>query len=59
MRSFDDTTAIGMPPLALTIWIAIEPRPPEPPQISTGSPGRTTCGSQPISWRYAVAPTSM
>src|SRR5215471_4256685 len=31
-----DTTATGSAPAARAIWIAIEPRPPAPPQISTG-----------------------
>src|SRR4051794_19473574 len=54
-----ETTATGRAPAALQIWIAIEPRPPAPPQIRTGSPGPTTFGAQPCSMRYAVAPTSM
>src|SRR3954468_522002 len=54
-----ETTATGRPPAAATIWIAIEPRPPAPPQIRTGSPAWTTFGDQPCSMRYAVAATSM
>ena len=54
----DDRDRAARPP-ARAIWIAIEPRPPAPPQIRTGSPGCTTFGGQPCSMRYAVAPTSM
>ena len=46
-----ETTAIGMPPASLTSWMAIEPRPPAPPQIRTGSPGRTVWPCQPNSCR--------
>ena len=49
----------GCAPAARAIWIAIEPRPPAPPQTSTARPARTTFGAQPCSMRYAVAPTSM
>ena len=54
-----ETTATGTPPDSRTIWIAMQPRPPAPPQTSTGSPSRTTFGGQPRSIRQAVAPTSM
>src|ERR1051325_5256751 len=54
-----ETTATGRAPAARAIWIAIEPRPPAPPQIKTGSPGARTVGGQPRSMRYAVAATSM
>ncbi len=54
-----ETTAIGIPPNSRAIWIAIEPRPPEPPQTSTTSPFSTVCGGQARSMRYAVAPTSV
>src|SRR3990172_12134446 len=53
------TTVMGIPPSCFTIWIAIEPSPPEPPQTSTASPLRTTFGVQFVSIRYAVAPTSV
>ena len=42
-----------------TSWMAMDPSPPAPPQISTGSPGRTVWPGQPNSWRYAVGPVSM
>src|ERR1022692_699455 len=58
-RSGPDVTAIGIAPLALAIWIACDPRPPEPPQMRTTSFSRTVCGSQEQSIRYAVAPTSV
>ena len=54
-----DTTATGRASAARAIWIAIEPSPPAPPQIRTGSPAATTFGDQPCSMRYAVAATSM
>jgi hypothetical protein len=47
-----------MAPEALAIWIAIEPSPPAPPQISTGSPACISCSGQPCSIRQAVAATS-
>ncbi|WP_227014639.1 MULTISPECIES: hypothetical protein [Nocardiopsis] len=46
-----ETTAIGLPPTWRASRMAALPSPPAPPQISTGSPGRTTLGSQPRSWR--------
>src|SRR5919198_2952585 len=55
----DDTTATGLPPIPRTIWMAMPPSPPAPPQISTGSPSRTVLGGHPISILYAVAPTSV
>ena len=58
-RSGPDVTATGMPPFARAIWIAWLPRPPDPPHTSTMSPACTVCGGQPLSMRYAVAPTSM
>src|SRR6185295_5749014 len=54
-----ETTATGRAPAARAIWIAIEPSPPAPPQISTGSPAVRTLGGQPYSMRYAVAATSV
>ena len=45
-----ETTAIGMPPSARVIWIAIEPSPPVP-QTRTTSFGRTVCGAQLVSMR--------
>src|SRR5438552_13846572 len=53
------TTATALPPASRTIWTAIEPSPPAPPQTSTASPSSTTFGGQPCSIRYAVAPTSV
>src|SRR6266571_2142115 len=55
--SSEETTATARPPISRTIWMAIDPRPPAPPHTSTGSPSSTTLGGQPISMRYAVAPT--
>src|SRR4051812_17678137 len=52
-----ETTAIGFAPTCAAIWIAIEPSPPEPPQTSTTSFSRTSCGGQPNSMRYTVEPT--
>src|SRR5262245_54712960 len=57
--SSPETTATARPPAARTIWIAIEPSPPAPPQMRTGSPSFTSLGAQPCSMRYAVAPTSV
>src|SRR5258708_35140806 len=54
-----ETTATAVAPNALTIWIAIEPRPPAPPHTRTTSSFFTRLGDQPSSIRYAVAPTSM
>ena len=51
--------ATGVAPAALAIWIAIEPRPPAPPQISTTSPFFTALAPQPCSIRQAVAATSV
>jgi hypothetical protein len=51
--------AIGVAPAALTIWMAIEPRPPAPPQMSATSPSFTAWVSQPCSIRQAVAATSV
>src|ERR1700722_8533449 len=58
-RSGPDVTATGIAPLAFAIWMACEPRPPDPPQTSTTSPSRTVCGCHEQSIRYAVAPTSV
>src|SRR3954454_22517153 len=54
-----DTTATARPPALVTSCTASDPRPPEPPHTSTGSPGSTTLGGQPNSIRYAVPPVSV
>src|SRR6202140_8076 len=58
-RSGPDVTATGIAPLAFAIWIACEPRPPEPPQIRTTAFSATGRGGHEESIRYAVAPTSV
>src|SRR5438034_3875356 len=55
----EDTTATARPPAFVTSWTAMEPSPPEPPHTSTTSPCSTTCGGQPNSILYAVAPVSV
>src|SRR6478609_1477232 len=54
-----ETTATARPPAFVTSWTASDPRPPDPPHTSTGSPGSTTFGGQPKSIRYAVPPVSV
>src|SRR5580765_8247761 len=54
-----DVTATARPPASVTSCTASEPRPPDPPQTRTGSPGSTTLGGQPKSIRYAVPPVSV
>src|SRR3972149_1543634 len=54
-----ETTATGTAPASRAIWIAMEPRPPEPPPTRTTSPSLTVLGDQWCSMRYAVAPTSV
>ena len=49
--SSSDTTATARPPTAELITRAMLPRPPAAPHTSTGSPGSTTFGGQPISMR--------
>ena len=49
--SSSEITAIALAPLAAMIWIAIEPRPPAPPQTSTLSLGLSACGGWPNSIR--------
>ncbi len=49
--SSSEITAIALPPEAAISWIAIEPRPPAPPQTRTLSPGLRACGRWPNSMR--------
>ena len=50
------TTGIGLAPNIRQIWMAMVPRPPTPPQISTCSPGCTLARLTSI--RQAVSSTS-